>query len=82
MLAKKILFFYKIIEEAMTRSDILQGQALYNRVKQKFLFHFWSTDRQKRQTGRKDRETEKTDIKDRQTDRKDRQKRQTDTKDG
>ena len=46
-----------------TRSDILQGQALFIRVKQKNLFCFRTTDRktdiQKRQKGRNDRKTRK-----------------------
>ena len=70
----------------MTRSDILQGQALYNRVKQKLLFHFWTKDRG---TERKDwqtkmtyRQTEKTDRQKRPIEQADRytQKTQTDAK--
>ena len=58
----------------VTRSDILQGQALFIRVKQKNRFCFRTTDREtERQTFRKDRKAEMTDRQKRQTSRKDRQ---------
>ena len=53
-----------------TRSDILQGQALFTRVKQKLLFDFWNTDRQAEMT---DRQEGHTHRKDRPTEKRDRQ---------
>ena len=65
----------------VTRSDILQGQALFIRVKQKNLFCFRTSDRktdiQKRQKGRNDRQAEKTDKQKRQTGRNDIKTQQT-----
>ena len=69
MKTRKLKFWILIL----IRTDILQGQALFIRVKQKILFHFRTRDRQKRQTDRKDRQAEMTDRQKRQTSRKDRQ---------
>ena len=57
MKTRKLKFWILIL----IRTDILQGQALFIRVKQKILFHFRTRDRQKRQTDRKDRQAEMTD---------------------
>ena len=50
----------KITETNLARLDILQGQALFIRVKQKLLFHFLTTPID-RQTDKKELQAEKTD---------------------
>ena len=64
--------------ETTTRSDILQGQALFTRVNKKILFHLLTTERQKRQIVRNDRQTKKIE---RQTKKIDRQRDRTEKTD-
>ena len=67
----------------LNKQDILQGQALFIRVKQKLLFHFWTKDRQTEKTVRQteDWQTKMTDWKGRKDRQADRNKSHTYTKD-